>query len=196
MKYARILDDTVVEILTLDEHIESRVVQGLVALRPLIHSAPPAYNGATQKLQDRFVVKEAEVSVEYDVVPLFTDVDTCKSVVTGLVGHWRDEALLGEVEVHGRLWQTNSRSKDLLSGAITLANAGGQLPPVWRDATNSNMVITDVGELIAIAAAMAQSIQVAYARSWQLEEFIQTLPDTEDTIDTLCKLTWDTQLPS
>lgn len=195
MKYARIIDDNVVEILELGEQIERRTIQGSAVLRPVKYGITPTYNGSTQTLRERFVINDSNVIVEYDVVPLFTDVDICKSVVEGLINYWRDEAMRSEVHVHGRMWQTDGRSRELLSAAITLANAGADLPPVWRDATNDNMVVSNVGDLVAIAAAIARSTQTAYERSWQLKGFVRTLLDTTDTITTLCELTWDTQLP-
>ena len=196
MKYARIIDDNVVETIDLDDNIESRVVNGGLMLRPLVYNTPPAYNVDMQTLQERYVVEPSVVTVEYDVVPLFTNVDTCKTVLGGLINMWRDEALRTDVLAHGRYWQTDRRSRELLSDAITLATAGVPLPPVWRDATNDNMIVENLGTLVAIATAMAEATQAVYTRSWQLKEYVENLPDAEGTIATLSNLTWDSVIPA
>lgn len=196
MKYARVFDNSVIEVVDMDDCVVSREVNGEVMLRPIQYGDTPTYNAVMQRLQERYVIEPTHVTVEYEVVPLFTDVNTCKLIVIGLIDMWRDDNLCRDVHAHGRYWQADRRSRELLSDAITLANAGEPLPPVWRDAANSNMVISSVGELVAIAAAIAQSTQAVYPRSWQLKEYVAGLPVTEDTITTLCKLTWNTQLPT
>lgn len=82
----------------------------------------------------------------------------------------RDAATVANVTAHGRQWQADERSQKLLSAAITLAMAGAPLPPVWRDANNSNMPITTLAELVAIAGAMARQTQAAYSKSWTLKD--------------------------
>lgn len=82
----------------------------------------------------------------------------------------RDAATIANVIAHGRQWQADERSQKLLSAAITLAMAGAPLPPVWRDANNSNMPITTLAELVAIAGAMARQTQAAYSKSWTLKD--------------------------
>ncbi len=193
MKYARIHNNQVVEIVDLDGNIESRIQNGDPVLRPLVYNTVPEYNKTTQTVRERYTVTSSTVLVEYDVVPAFTSVDTYKTVVIGMIDTWRDVALRNEVLAHGRYWQTDRRSKELLSDAITLATVGVPLPPVWRDATNDNMVVEDLSTLVVIAAAMAEATQAAYTRSWQLKEYVRSLPDAESTIGTLSQLTWETQ---
>lgn len=82
----------------------------------------------------------------------------------------RDGATVSNVTAHGRQWQADERSQKLLSAAITLAMVGAPLPPVWRDANNSNMPITTLAELVAIAGAMARQTQAAYSKSWTLKD--------------------------
>lgn len=196
MKYARVLDNTVVDTVELGDDAESRTVNGSLVLRPLIFGTVPTYNRVTQKLQERYVIEPSEVLVEYDVVPMFTSVDACKAAVMGLIDDWRDESLRQNVSAHGRSWQTDRRSRELLSSVITLAGAGVPLPPVWRDAANNNMVIESLSDLVTIAAAMAEATQVAYTKSWQLKAYVHSLPNVEESIAVLSSLTWDTQVPT
>jgi len=78
----------------------------------------------------------------------------------------RDAQCRAPVYVHGRQWQADSRSQELLSQAITLCSAGLPLPAAWRDVDNANMVITSLADLLAIAGAIAAQTQTAYAVSW------------------------------
>lgn len=78
----------------------------------------------------------------------------------------RDAQAFTNVTAHGRTWQADARSRGLLGDAITLAQAGLPLPPVWRDAGNQDMPITSLADLLAIAGAMAVQTQAAYAESW------------------------------
>lgn len=78
----------------------------------------------------------------------------------------RDAATLTNVTAHGRQWQADERSQRLLSSAIILSLAGAPLPAVWRDATNNDLAIITVGQLVTIAAAMAVQTQTAYTKSW------------------------------
>lgn len=195
MKYARVFNNEVVGVVDLDGDIASRTVNGELVLRPLTYAALPTYNATLQALQERYIVEPTQVVVEYDIVPLFNDVNACKTAMSSIINIWREEELLRDVVAHGRYWQTGSRNKAQLSDAITLAIAGAPLPLVWRDAANDNMVVDNLATLVAIASAMAEAAQAAYVRSWQLKDYVQSLPDTEDTITTLSNLTWDTLLP-
>ena len=78
----------------------------------------------------------------------------------------RDAACMANVISHGRTWQADQRSQALIGQAITLASAGLPLPSVWRDADNRDMPITSLGDLLAIAGAIAAQVQSAYAASW------------------------------
>ena len=78
----------------------------------------------------------------------------------------RDAACAANVTALGRTWQADARSVALLNGAVTLAQAGGPLPPVWRDADNDNMPVTSLSDLLAIAGAIATQVQAAYTASW------------------------------
>lgn len=82
----------------------------------------------------------------------------------------RDAETVKDVSALGTTWQADERSQKLLSAAITLAMAGAPLPQVWRDANNSNMPITTLAELVAIAGAMARQTQAAYSKSWTLKD--------------------------
>lgn len=78
----------------------------------------------------------------------------------------RDAACEQPVTALGRTWDADKRSQELLNGAIALAQAGGPLPAVWRDRDNNDMPIADLSDLLAIAGAIAQQVQTAYAASW------------------------------
>lgn len=78
----------------------------------------------------------------------------------------RDTACFADVTVLGHPWQADSRSQQMLASAILLAQAGVYTPTVWRDANNVDVPITSVGQLVAIAGAMAAQTQAAYAHSW------------------------------
>ena len=192
MKYARIHNNQIVEIVDLDDNVESRMINGDPVLRPLVYSTPPTYNGTIQMIRERYVLEPSTVTVEYDVIPLFTDVTTYKTTVEGLINSWRDVELRKEVFAHGRYWQADRRSRELLSDAITLAGVGVPLPPVWRDATNQNMTVTSIADLVTIASAIAVNTQSVYQRSWDLKQYVVELPDAASSIEALANLTWDT----
>lgn len=78
----------------------------------------------------------------------------------------RDARRYADVTAHNRQWQANPVSQDLLNKAIVMAQSGLPLPSVWRDSSNNNMEITTVADLLAIAGAIAQQTQDAYAWSW------------------------------
>ena len=78
----------------------------------------------------------------------------------------RDVSATTNVTAHGRTWQADVKSQQLLSQAITLASAGLPLPSEWRDADNSNMTIVSLAELLDIAAEIANQTESAYATSW------------------------------
>jgi len=98
----------------------------------------------------------------------------------------RDAACVVNVTAHDRTWQADGRSQGLLGDAITLAQAGVPLPPVWRDADNNDMAITDIAQLVAIAGAIAQQTQTAYAVSWQLKAQVKKAGDIEQ----LAQIRW------
>jgi hypothetical protein len=78
----------------------------------------------------------------------------------------RDAQCEQPVQALGRTWDADKRSQELLASAITMAQAGGPLPPAWRDHDNDNMPVTSIADLLAIAGAIATQVQSAYAKSW------------------------------
>ena len=78
----------------------------------------------------------------------------------------RDLASTANVTALGRQWQADERSQKLLGNAITLASSGLPLPTHWRDANNINFPVTSLTDLLAIAGAIADQTQAAYAKSW------------------------------
>lgn len=78
----------------------------------------------------------------------------------------RDAVCVQPVHALGRTWQADKRSQELLASAVTIAQAGGPLPAVWRDAENNDMPVTSLADLLAIAGAIAEQTQAAYSDSW------------------------------
>lgn len=91
----------------------------------------------------------------------------------------RDVACEQPVTALGRTWDADKRSQELLSSAITVAQAGGPLPAVWRDHDNNDMPIANLSDLLAIVGAIAQQVQQAYAASWARKAAV----DAATTID-------------
>ena len=92
----------------------------------------------------------------------------------------RDAQRYANVTAHGRVWQADKISQDLLGDVINLASNGLPLPPAWRDADNSNMAITALPELLAIAGAMAAQTQTAYGVSWLRKAAVDAAVTVED----------------
>lgn len=78
----------------------------------------------------------------------------------------RDSAISTPVIVHGRPWQVDKASVDNLTQEILTVQAGLPMSPVWRDANNSNMALTSLSDLVAIAAALKEQKLLAYQQSW------------------------------
>lgn len=81
----------------------------------------------------------------------------------------REAACEMDVSALGHAWQCDRRSRDLLNGAISLAQSGLPLPAVWRSSDNVNVTITALSDLLAIAGAVAVQVQAAYVHSWALK---------------------------
>jgi hypothetical protein len=94
----------------------------------------------------------------------------------------RDAESVQDVEALARKWQADKRSQELLASALAIANAGGPLPAVWRDADNNDMPINDVSQLLAIAGAIAAQTQAAYAKSWARKAAVDAAT-TEGEVD-------------
>lgn len=78
----------------------------------------------------------------------------------------RDAAIAATVTVHDRPWQASKIDVDNLSQELLTVQAGVPMSPIWRDADNSDMVLTDVAQLVVIAAAMKMQKLLAYQTSW------------------------------
>lgn len=92
----------------------------------------------------------------------------------------RDAEAMASVSALGHLWQADMRSQDLLAKAITLAQAGLPLPPIWRDADNNDVPIASLADLLAIAGAIGQQTQQAYARSWARKAAVDAATTPEE----------------
>jgi hypothetical protein len=92
----------------------------------------------------------------------------------------RDAQCEQPVQALGRTWDADQRSQELLASAITLAQAGGPLPAVWRDHDNNDMPVTDIADLLAIAGAIIQQVQTAYATSWARKAAVDAASTIEE----------------
>jgi hypothetical protein len=92
----------------------------------------------------------------------------------------RDAACWQPVTALGRTWDADKRSQELLASAITLAQAGGPLPAVWRDHDNNDMPVTDIADLLAIAGAIMQQVQAVYATSWARKAAVDAASTIEE----------------
>jgi hypothetical protein len=92
----------------------------------------------------------------------------------------RDVQCEQPVQALGRTWDADKRSQELLASAITIAQAGGPLPPAWRDHDNDNMPVTSIADLLAIAGAIATQTQTAYAQSWARKAAVDAAQALED----------------
>jgi hypothetical protein len=92
----------------------------------------------------------------------------------------RDAECWQPVTALGRTWDADKRSQELLASAITLAQAGGPLPAVWRDHDNNDMPVTDIADLLAIAGAIIQQVQTAYATSWARKAAVDAASTIEE----------------
>jgi len=92
----------------------------------------------------------------------------------------RNTALAQSVTVHGRPWQADAESQRNLSNEILTASAGVFLTPVWRDANNDNMTITDIQQLVDIAAAMKLQTLTAYQTSWARKAAVEAATTVEE----------------
>jgi hypothetical protein len=91
----------------------------------------------------------------------------------------RDAACVQPVTAFGHVWDADKRSQELLISAITVAQAGGALPAVWRDHDNNNVPISSINDLLAIVNAIADQTQTAYFQSWARKAAV----DAAQTID-------------
>jgi len=114
----------------------------------------------------------------------FFDLSAKKAAKYAQIERDRDTAATANVVVFGRPWTADTRSQILLGQAITLANAGLPLPPGWRDANDEVMPITSINDLLAIAGAIAEQVQYAYAQSWARKDALAaaTTPEEVDAV--------------
>lgn len=92
----------------------------------------------------------------------------------------RDAACVANVTVGDHVWQADKRSQELLGQAISLAQVGLPLPPVWRDADNNDVPITSIADLLAIAGAIAHQTQTAYATAWARKAAVDAAATIEE----------------
>lgn len=120
-------------------------------------------------------------------VPSPPSIEEVKSIKIRQIEQWRDDACYANVTAHSRQWQADKRSQELLANAILAASVGLSLPQAWRDSSNSDMPISSIADLVAIAGAAALATQTAYVRSWELKAEVNKLTATVDSIE---KIVW------
>ncbi|TCS72094.1 uncharacterized protein DUF4376 [Sulfuritortus calidifontis] len=106
--------------------------------------------------------------------------DAAKAAKRERINAERDAKCVADVTVHDRRWQADKRSQELLAQAVSLAQAGLPLPAVWRDADNNDMPVTSIADLLAIAGAIAQQVQAAYAESWARKAAVDAATTIEE----------------
>lgn len=116
------------------------------------------------------------------VVDLSAQIEAARKVKLDIIVKERNVECESTISAHGRPWQADKRSTELLNNAITMASVGGMLPPVWRDANNSDMQITSLADLVAIATSIQQNVQLAYTRSWARKMVLQQASSLEDIV--------------
>lgn len=92
----------------------------------------------------------------------------------------RDAACVAPVQALGHTWQADPGSQALLTKAVTLASVGLPLPEVWRSRDNYDMPVDSIGDLLAIAGAMAAQTQAAYATSWARKDALAAAETIEE----------------
>jgi len=102
--------------------------------------------------------------------PPIIDLSHIKTIKFSQIETDRDNQRYSDVEAHGRIWDADKDSQELLGQAITMAGAGLPLPAEWKDASNSKMPITSLSQLLAIAGAIVAQTEAAYTRSWARKE--------------------------
>ncbi len=107
-------------------------------------------------------------------------ISTLKAAKVKEIERTRNNASVANVIVHGRPWQADATSQQLLASAILLAQVGAYTPTEWRDADNNNMPITSLAQLVAIAGAIAYQTGVAYASSWARKAALESAATIEE----------------
>jgi hypothetical protein len=98
--------------------------------------------------------------------PAPPSLDSLKTAKNAQIERDRDTAIATTVTVHGRPWQARPIDQDNLSQELLTVQAGVPMSPIWRDADNNDMVLTDVAQLVAIAGAMKVQKLLAYQTAW------------------------------
>lgn len=181
-KYALIYNGGVTDYREYDTPPIPRYINGKPILRPVVYVQSPEYNHLTERRVESLLVLDDRVEVFYEIVPistqeLTTGLEDIKLVQKFKIEQERDKAIVKDVEAFGRPWQADLRSRELLSGSITIATVGGPLPAKWRDSNNEDLIITDLVQLVTIAGAMAVQTQDAYSKSWLLKAQIDAITD-------------------
>lgn len=92
----------------------------------------------------------------------------------------RDVERFAPVTVHGRLWDADQKSVELLTQSILLSVIGLPSPTEWKDADNDIMLIESASQLTEIAGAISVQTEVAYKRSWDRKIALETATTLEE----------------
>lgn len=98
-----------------------------------------------------------------------------KDARTEYVNSERDKAINGGVAYGGNNYDTDSRSRENLTGVHTGVNDGYTLPVgfVWRTSDNVNVAFTKV-EINGLAYVILDHVNVQYGTSWALKASIES----------------------
>ncbi|TXT23907.1 MAG: hypothetical protein FD134_1876 [Gallionellaceae bacterium] len=149
--------------------VNNGVVEGVLVVDPGDANTIASYGGVLLPDGSPVAVGWLYDGQVFFAPPMYSTLSEAKAAKAREIESARDAACFADISVLGRTWQADKRSQELLGQAITLAQAGLPLPSVWRDATNSDMPVTALSDLLAIAGAIATQTQTAYAHSWALK---------------------------
>lgn len=184
MKYALIINGRVADYRDLDSLPVCKHIDGLPMLRPVLIDTMPEVDQGYYSLRQVETVNDDSVHVAWVADPV--DLEIARATAFVRLDGDRDRHAESPVLAHGRLWQADKPSRDLIGQVITLAQAGLPLPPVWRDLDNVDLPIGSLADLLAIAGAMAVRVQEAYSRAWALKAQVATAV----TVDEIEAIQW------
>ena len=98
-----------------------------------------------------------------------------------------NDAIDGGFEYDGHRYDSDSRSRQNITGLATALTAGVPLPEgfTWRDADN-NDVPMEAQDIIALGAAAIQHVQACYDTSWDLKAQL----DRKRSINGIREIKW------
>lgn len=139
---------------------------------------PPVVDPALQTVTRILPVAPGATEVGYAVADVAIEILRQAKMAEIMAAH--NAAASANVTAHGRQWRAGPMQRDLITQAITLANAGLPLPPVWIDADRTPMPISTLQDLLDIAVLMSSQVNSAYAHLLPLEAAANAAQTPED----------------